>query len=113
MVIFLNFYFLFSLILIISSYLVIFSNSSVYSLLWLVLTFLFSSSLLIVLGCEFLAFAFIIIYVGAITILFLFIVMLLDLKFQNLFRRKNYSIFSVLFIVTFFFISVFMFGFKL
>ena len=97
MVIFLNFYFLFSLILIISSYLVIFSNSSVYSLLWLVLTFLFSSSLLIVLGCEFLAFIFIIVYVGAIAVLFLFVVMLLDLKFKNFYNKKNYSFISFVF----------------
>ena len=66
---------------------VIFVQNSIYSVLFLVLSFISSSSLLFLLRCEFLALMFIVIYVGAIAILFLFVVMMLDLKTVNL--RKD------------------------
>ena len=98
MFIVLNLYFFLSLVLVISCCFVIFSNSSIYSLLWLVITFLISSIFLLVLGCEFLALIFLIVYVGAIAILFLFVVMLLDLKFKNFYNKKNYSFISLIFV---------------
>jgi NADH:ubiquinone oxidoreductase subunit 6 (subunit J) len=71
-------------------------SNPVYSLLWLVLSFLFSASFLLMLGCEFLALIFIVVYVGAIAVLFLFVVMLLDLKFKNLKSNKTQSFTAVL-----------------
>ena len=62
---------------------VITAQSAIYSVLFLVLSFLSASSLLFLLKCEFLSLIFILIYVGAIAILFLFVVMMLDLKVQN------------------------------
>ena len=59
---------------------VILVQNSIYSVLFLVLSFISSAGLLFLLNCEFLALMFLIIYVGAIAILFLFVVMMLDLK---------------------------------
>jgi len=59
---------------------VIFSQNSIYSVLFLVLSFVSSSSLLFLLECEYISLIFIIIYVGAIAVLFLFVVMMLDIK---------------------------------
>jgi NADH-quinone oxidoreductase subunit J len=56
----------------------------VFSLLFLVSSFLFASFILFLLECEFLALLFIVVYVGAIAILFLFAVMMLESKFKNL-----------------------------
>ena len=83
MIINILFYF-FSLILLLSSLMVIFVQNSIYSILFLVLSFISSAGLLFLLKCEFLALMFIVIYVGAIAVLFLFVVMMLDLKTSNL-----------------------------
>jgi NADH-quinone oxidoreductase subunit J len=77
-------FYLFANVLIISSFMVIFVQNSVYSVLFLVLSFISAASLLFLLECEFIAFMFIIIYVGAIAILFLFVVMMLDIKIINI-----------------------------
>lgn len=73
-------FYIFSSILILSSFMVIFVQNSIYSVLFLILCFVSSSCLLFLLECEFLALMFIIIYVGAIAVLFLFVVMMLDVK---------------------------------
>ena len=99
----LNLYFFLSVGIIISSSFVVFSTNPVYSLLWLVLSFLFSSSFLLSLGCEFLALIFIVVYVGAIAVLFLFVVMLLDLKIKNL-REKKSNAFTFFIIFGIFFL---------
>ena len=77
------FYF-FAAIMLISIFSVITVKNSIYSVLFLILSFVSSALLLFFLECDFLAFLFILIYVGAITILFLFAVMLLDFK-SNMF----------------------------
>ena len=77
------FYF-FSTILILSALLVIIAQNTIYSVLFLVLGFVASSSLLFLLECEFIALLFIVIYVGAIAVLFLFVVMMLDIKTASL-----------------------------
>ena len=71
---------MFSSILIISSIMVIFAQNAIYSVLFLVLSFLSSAVLLFLLKCEFLSLVFILVYVGAIAVLFLFVVMMLDVK---------------------------------
>ena len=80
------FYF-FSGVLVFSAMMVIVASHSVFSLLFLVLSFLASAFLLFMLECEFLALIFIVVYVGAIAVLFLFAVMMLDAKLQNLTRN--------------------------
>ena len=62
---------------------VVFVQNSMYSVLFLVLSFISSASILFLLKCEFLALMFIVIYVGAIAVLFLFVVMMLDVKTIN------------------------------
>ena len=79
-------FYLFTVILVLSSLMVIISQNAIYSVLFLVLSFLASSSILFLFKCEFISLIFILIYVGAIAILFLFVVMMLDLKDYNLKR---------------------------
>lgn len=90
------FYFCSSL-LFIFSVLVVLSNHPVFSLIFLILSFLFASFLLFLLECEFLALIFITVYVGAIAVLFLFSVMMLDFKRftlqKNLFKFLPVSLF--------------------
>lgn len=76
-------FYIFSCVLLISAVMVIGAQNSVYSVLFLVLSFVSSASLLCLLEYEFLALIFIIIYVGAIAVLFLFVVMMLDIKNLN------------------------------
>lgn len=75
--------FLFILLMIFNSLAIILSNNSIHSVLFLVLNFIISSGLLLVFEREFIALSFLIIYVGAISILFLFVVMMLDIKIKN------------------------------
>ena len=67
-----------------SAIMVIVSQNPLHSVLFLVLSFLMSSILLFIFENEFLALFFLIIYLGAIAILFLFVVMMLDIKFKDL-----------------------------
>ena len=83
MIVNLLFYF-FSCILLASSLMIILSQNSIYSALFLVLSFVSSSSLLFLLECEYVSLIFIIIYVGAIAVLFLFVIMMLDIKTVHL-----------------------------
>ena len=77
------FYF-FSIFLVFSAIMTVFSRHPVFSLLFLVSSFLFSSFLLFILECEFLALLFVVIYVGAVAVLFLFAIMMLEFKLYNL-----------------------------
>jgi NADH-quinone oxidoreductase subunit J len=81
-------FYIFSIFLVISAFMVVVSQHPVFSLLFLVGCFLFSAFLLFCLECEFLALLFITIYVGAIAILFLFAVMMLETKLVNLANNK-------------------------
>ena len=80
-------FYLFSIFLVISAFMVVVAQHPVFSLLFLVSSFIFSSFLLFLLECEFLALLFIIVYVGAIAILFLFAIMMLESKLSNLSRN--------------------------
>jgi NADH-quinone oxidoreductase subunit J len=71
------FFYLFSSLIILGSIGVIASNNSVHSVLWLIFAFCNSSGLFILLGAEFLAMTLVIVYVGAVAVLFLFVVMML------------------------------------
>lgn len=67
---------------------IIFSQNSIYSVLFLVLSFFASSSILFLLECEYISLMFIIIYIGAIAVLFLFVVMMLDVKTVQLVKHS-------------------------
>lgn len=84
----------FSLILVFSASMVVISSQPVFSLLFLVSCFIFSAFLLFLLECEFLALLFIVVYVGAIAILFLFAIMMLETKLVNL-KRNTIQYFPV------------------
>ena len=73
-------FFIFSSLAIISGLMVIRSENPVHSVLFLILVFFNTSGLLLLLEVEFLAMLFIIVYVGAIAVLFLFVVMMLNIK---------------------------------
>ena len=90
--------YLFSFILLLSSMMVIIVQNSVYSVLFLVLSFVSAASFLILFECEFIALMFIIVYVGAIAVLFLFVVMMLDVKiaFSN---KDTFKYFPVVVII--------------
>lgn len=97
------FYF-FSIFLVISAFMVVVAEHPIYSLLFLVSSFILSSFLLFMLECEFLALLFIIVYVGAIAVLFLFAIMMLESKLSNLSRNSTEYIpvafiFCILFLI--------------
>ena len=77
-------------VLLTSASLVIISKNPLYSVLFLVLSFLSASMLLFLFENEFLALFFLIIYLGAIAILFLFVVMMLDIKYKELRTSRQY-----------------------
>jgi len=60
------------------------SRNPVHSVLWLILAFLSAAGLFVLLGAEFVAMLLIIVYVGAVAVLFLFVVMMLDVDFAEL-----------------------------
>jgi len=79
----LAFYF-FSAILLLSGIMVISSRNPVHSVLFLILAFFNAAGLFVLLGAEFLAMILIVVYVGAVAVLFLFVVMMLDINFVEL-----------------------------
>ncbi len=81
----LAFYF-FSAILIASAIMVIASKNPVHSVLFLILSFFNAAGLFVLLGAEFLAMILVVVYVGAVAVLFLFVVMMLDIDFAELKR---------------------------
>ncbi len=77
-------FYLFSTIVIASGVMTIASRNPVHSVLWLILAFFNAAGLFLLLGAEFLAFLLIIVYVGAVAVLFLFVVMMLDVDFAEM-----------------------------
>ncbi len=69
-----------------SAVFVIAARNPVHSVLWLILAFFTSAGLLILIGAEFLAMLLVVVYVGAVAVLFLFVVMMLDVDFAELKR---------------------------
>jgi len=66
---------------------VVLARNPVHSVLWLILAFLSSAGLFVLLGAEFVAMLLVIVYVGAVAVLFLFVVMMLDVDFSELKAR--------------------------
>jgi len=79
-------FYLFSAVLIGSALLVISARNPVHSVLFLILAFINAAALFVLLGAEFLAMILVVVYVGAVAVLFLFVVMMLDIDFVGLRR---------------------------
>ena len=77
-------FYAFSTVTVAAGLLVTLSRNPVHSVLWLILAFLSSAGLFVLLGAEFVAMLLIIVYVGAVAVLFLFVVMMLDIDFAEL-----------------------------
>ncbi len=77
-------FYLFAVIVIASGVMVIAARNPVHSVLFLILAFFNAAGLFVLMGAEFLAFILIIVYVGAVAVLFLFVVMMLDINFVEL-----------------------------
>ncbi|MBS0280165.1 MAG: NADH-quinone oxidoreductase subunit J [Proteobacteria bacterium] len=79
-------FYLFSAILIASAIMVIAARNPVHSVLFLILSFFNAAGLFVLLGAEFLGMILVVVYVGAVAVLFLFVVMMLDVDFAELKR---------------------------
>jgi NADH-quinone oxidoreductase subunit J len=77
-------FYLFSVVLLFAAVMVISAKNPVHSVLWLIVAFFNAAGLFILLGAEFLAMLLVIVYVGAVAVLFLFVVMMLDINFATL-----------------------------
>jgi NADH-quinone oxidoreductase subunit J len=78
------FFYLFAVVAVASGVMVIVSRNPVHSVLFLILAFFNSAGLFVLLGAEFLAMILVVVYVGAVAVLFLFVVMMLDIDFTEL-----------------------------
>lgn len=77
-------FYAFAAVVVASGALVIFSRNPVHSVLWLILAFFNAAGLMVLVGAEFIAMLLVIVYVGAVAVLFLFVVMMLDIDFAEL-----------------------------
>ena len=77
-------FYLFAVTIIAAAFLVVTARNPVHSVLWLILCFLSAAGLFVLMGAEFLAMLLLIVYVGAVAVLFLFVVMMLDVDFAAL-----------------------------
>ena len=80
-------FYLFAAILVFAALRVISVKSPVHAALWLVLSFFTAAGIWLLLGAEFLAIALVLVYVGAVMVLFLFVVMMLDVNFEEMRRH--------------------------
>src|SRR5690349_14344765 len=77
-------FYLFATLTVTSALLVIFARNPVHSVLWLIVAFFNAAGLMLIAGAEFIALLLVIVYVGAVAVLFLFVVMMLDIDFAQL-----------------------------
>src|SRR5215813_2638412 len=77
-------FYILALVAIVSAFAVIAARNPVHSVLFLILTFFSAAGLFVLLGAEFLAMLLVVVYVGAVAVLFLFVVMMLDVDFAAL-----------------------------
>ncbi len=73
-------FYLFALVVLLSGAMTILSRNPVHSVLWLILAFFNAAGLMVLCGAEFIAMLLVIVYVGAVAVLFLFVVMMLDIE---------------------------------
>src|SRR5262252_3961142 len=77
-------FYLFSFVMIAAAFMVIAARNPVHSVLFLILAFFNAAGLFVLMGAEFLAMILVVVYVGAVAVLFLFVVMMLDVDFAEL-----------------------------
>jgi NADH-quinone oxidoreductase subunit J len=77
-------FYLFAVLVIASGAITILARNPVHSVLWLILAFFNAAGLMVLVGAEFIAMLLVIVYVGAVAVLFLFVVMMLDIDFAEL-----------------------------
>ena len=77
-------FYTFAALVIASGAMVIFARNPVHSVLWLIVSFFNAAGLMVLVGAEFIAMFLVIVYVGAVAVLFLFVVMMLDIDFAEL-----------------------------
>ncbi len=77
-------FYLFAISVCTAGFMVVLSRNPVHSVLWLILAFIASAGLFVLQGAEFVAMLLVIVYVGAVAVLFLFVVMMLDVDFAQL-----------------------------
>lgn len=77
-------FYIFAAIVTVSALAVIMAKNPVHSVLWLILAFFSAAGLMVLIGAEFLAMLLVVVYVGAVAVLFLFVVMMLDVDFVEL-----------------------------
>ena len=82
-------FYLLAAVVTVSGLLVVTARNPVHSVLWLILSFFSAAGLFVLLGAEFLAMLLVVVYVGAVAVLFLFVVMMLDVDFVKL--REGYA----------------------
>ncbi|MBN9335722.1 NADH-quinone oxidoreductase subunit J, partial [Devosia sp.] len=78
------FFYLFAAVAVVSAFMVISARNPVHAVLFLILTFVNAAGLFMLAGAEFLALILIVVYVGAVAVLFLFVVMMLDVDFAEM-----------------------------
>src|SRR5277367_5087714 len=77
-------FYLLAAVTLVAAFRVVIARNPVHSVLFLILTFFTSAGLFVLLGAEFLAMLLVVVYVGAVAVLFLFVVMMLDVDFVEL-----------------------------
>src|SRR5215510_12526876 len=77
-------FYVLAVVVVLAAFAVISARNPVHSVLFLILTFFTSAGLFVLLGAEFLAMLLVVVYVGAVAVLFLFVVMMLDVDFAEL-----------------------------
>lgn len=82
-------FYLFATLLVVSAAIVVTARNPVHSVLFLILTFFNTSGLFMLRGAEFISFILVIVYVGAVAVLFLFVVMMMDIHFTNLYQQRR------------------------
>ncbi|TCO72527.1 NADH-quinone oxidoreductase subunit J [Rhodovulum euryhalinum] len=87
-------FYCFASVTVASGLFVVLARNPVHSVLWLILAFLSSAGLFVLLGAEFVAMLLVIVYVGAVAVLFLFVVMMLDVDFTE-FKAKMAAYFPI------------------
>lgn len=78
------FFYIFAAVAVAAAFMVVAAHNPVHSVLWLILVFVNGAGLFLLLGAEFLAMILIVVYVGAVAVLFLFVVMMLDVDFAEM-----------------------------
>ena len=78
------FFYLFTAVMLGAGLMVVVSRNPVFSVLFLILAFFNAAGLLVLIGAEFIAMLLVVVYVGAVAVLFLFVVMMLDINFAEM-----------------------------